>query len=58
MENNLPQRSKKIIGEMMLQIKEMFKASKSPSGIEYEKVMYNNFSLLSVLTMEMRNLGV
>jgi hypothetical protein len=34
MENNLPQRSKKIIGEMMLQIKEMFKASKSPSGIE------------------------
>ncbi len=57
-ENDLPQRSKKIIGEMMLQMKEMFKASKSPSWIENEKALYNKFSLLSLLTMEMRNFGV
>ncbi len=57
-ENDLPQRSKRIVGEIMLQMKEMFKTSRSPSWIENEKIMYNKFSLLSALTMEMRNFGV
>jgi hypothetical protein len=57
-ENDLPQRSKKIIGEIMLQMKEMFKTSRSPSWIENEKIMYGKFSLLSALTMDMRNFGV
>ncbi len=57
-ENDLPQRSKKMIGEIMLQMKEMFKTSRSPSWIENEKIMYSKFSLLSALTMEMRNFGV
>jgi hypothetical protein len=39
-------------------MKEMFKTSRSPAWIENEKIMYNKFSLLSALTMEMRNFGV
>ncbi len=57
-ENDLPQRSKEIIGDIMLQMKGMFKTSRSPYWIENEKIMYSKFSQLSALTMEMRNFGV
>ncbi len=57
-ENDLPQRSKEIIGEIMHQMKGMFKTSRSPYWIENEKIMYSKFSQLSALTMEMRNFGV
>jgi hypothetical protein len=57
-DNDLSQRAKTIIREIMHQMKEMFMTSRSPGWIENEKVMYSKFSQLSSLTMEMRNFGV
>jgi hypothetical protein len=57
-DNDLPIRAKKLIREIMLQMKEMFKTSRSPGWIENEKIMYSKFSQLSGITMEMRNFGV
>ena len=57
-ENDMPLRAKQLIKEIMLQMMEMFKTSRSPGWIENEKSIYNKFSQLSGLTMEMRNFGV
>jgi hypothetical protein len=57
-DNDLPIRAKRLIREIMLQMKEMFKTSRSPGWIENEKIMYSKFSQLSGITMEMRNFGV
>ncbi len=57
-ENDLPARTKLIVQEMMSLMKEMFKISDRPRWIEYEKKIYEQFSALSGITMEMRNYGV
>jgi hypothetical protein len=56
-ENDLPARVSHIIGEMMFQMKDMLKGSPKRWS-ENEKKMYEKFSQLSGLTMEMRNYGV
>jgi hypothetical protein len=56
-ENDLPARVSQLIRDMMLQMKEMLKGSPKSWG-EKEKKMYDKFSSLSGLTMELRNYGV
>ncbi len=56
-ENDLPARVSQIIREMMLEMKGMLKGSTKLWG-ENEKKMYEKFSRLSSLTMELRNYGV
>ena len=56
-ENNLPARASQLIKDMMLQMKDMLKGSPK-AWSENEKKMYDKFSQLSGLTMEMRNYGV
>ena len=56
-ENDLPPRVSQLIRDIMLQMKEMLKGS-TKLWVDKEKKMYDKFSNLSKLTMEMRNLGV
>ncbi len=56
-ENDLPVRVSQLIRDMMLQMKNMLKGSPKLWS-ENEKKMYEKFSQLSGLTMEMRNFGV
>ncbi len=57
-ENDLPNRSREIIREMMALMKDIFKSERSKDWIKNEKKMYAKFSQLSQLTMEMRTFGV
>jgi hypothetical protein len=57
-ENDLPIRSRKLIQDMLVLMKDMFKDKHSAEWIKNEKTIYDKFSQLSVLTMEMRNFGV
>lgn len=57
-ENDLPARGKVLIGEMFKQMKTMYQTKAHPSWHENERKMYNMFSDLSLLTMEMRDYGV
>jgi hypothetical protein len=56
--NNLPDQAKQIIIEMMRLMRDMFKTNHHPSWIENETKIYQLFSRLSGLTMEMRKYGV
>jgi len=56
--NDLPTQSKKIISEMMHLMRSMFKHDHSPEWGTNEKKMYELFSRLSLLTLELRKYGV
>jgi len=43
---------------MMVQMREMFKVHERGAWIQQQKKMYDMFSALSGITMEMRNYGV
>ena len=57
-ENDLPQRVKVIIYDMMKLMRDMFKTEHDPEWKQNETQMYQQFSKLSLLTMELRNHGV
>ncbi len=56
--NDLPIQTKQIILEMMTLMRDMFKSNHNPEWNPNEKKMYELFSRLSVLTMELRKYGV
>ncbi len=56
--HDLPARSKLVIFEMMKLMREMFKTAHDPEWKENETKMYQLFSNLSLITMELRNQGV
>jgi hypothetical protein len=57
-ENDLPQRTKKLIADMMGLMKNNFKTRSRTRWPLQEKKIYTLFSDLSGITMEMRNFGV
>lgn len=57
-ENDLPERSRALIGQMFALMKSMFQTKADPSWHQNEKKMYDLFSDMSKLTMELRNFGV
>ncbi len=57
-ENDLPARTKQVVREMMVMMKDIFKIHDRAGWMEQEKKMYQKFSILSTITMEMRNYGV
>lgn len=57
-QNDIPQRIKSIIGKMVLLIREMFTSGHRHEWEQNEKKIYEYFSDLSRLTIEMRQLGV
>lgn len=57
-ENNLPDRARSIISNMLKQMRTIFQSKSDASWEENEKKIYSMFSELSHLTMEMRNFGV
>ena len=57
-ENDLPARTKQAVQQMISLMKDMFKISDHKQWFEQEKKIYELFSVLSRITMEMRNYGV
>jgi len=57
-DHDLPARSKLVIFEMMKLMRQMFKTTHDPEWKENETKMYQLFSNLSLITMELRNQGV
>src|SRR5882762_2662252 len=57
-DNDLPARTKKLVHEMMLLMKEMFRIKDRLEWLTYERKIYDLFSSLSGVTVEMRNYGV
>jgi hypothetical protein len=57
-ENQLASKSRNLIHEMLLVMREMFKTTKEDVWVENEKKIYSLFSQLSSLTMSMREHGV
>lgn len=57
-DHDLPARSRKLIQEMLVLMRDMFKDKNAEQWSKNEKVIYQKFSSLSGLTMEMRNYGV
>jgi hypothetical protein len=57
-ENDLPQRVRALVGEMMVVMRRMFKTHHPGNWQENERKLYACFSALSQLTMEMRRFGV
>jgi len=57
-DNDLPIRTKKVIQDMLLRMKHVFKSNDPAAWLEEEKKMYVLFSTLSGITMELRNYGV
>jgi hypothetical protein len=57
-DNDLPVRAKGLIQDMFVLMKDMFKDKHSAEWSKNEKTIYEKFSQLSALTMEMRNFGV
>ncbi len=57
-DHDLPARSRQVIFEMMKLMREMFKTAHDPEWKENETKMYQLFSSLSLITMELRNQGV
>jgi hypothetical protein len=57
-DHDLPARSRQVIFEMMKLMREMFKTAHDPEWKENETKMYQLFSNLSLITMELRNQGV
>lgn len=56
--NELPDRTRELVRELLVRIRTMFTASKHKEWEENEKTIYTLFSKLSVLTMELRQHGV
>jgi hypothetical protein len=56
-ENDVPLRISQLIREIMIQMKEMLKGT-TTDWVDNEKKMYEKFSTLSKLTMELRKYGV
>lgn len=56
-ENDLPLRTRELIGEMMEMLRSILKGSRK-EWVENEKRFYQMFSKLSGMTMELRNYGV
>src|SRR6267154_47995 len=57
-ENDLPHRTKKLVHEMMLLMKDMFKIKERLEWLKYERKIYDQFSILSGITVELRTYGV
>jgi hypothetical protein len=57
-DNNLPEQARKLFGEMISLMKIMFQTKEESHWGENEKKMYDLFSRMSLLTMELRNYGV
>jgi hypothetical protein len=57
-ENDLPERTRALIGQMFGLMKSMFQSKADANWQHNEKKMYGMFSELSKLTMELRNYGV
>jgi hypothetical protein len=57
-ENDLPARTAALMKEMLVMMKDMFKTYRNPQWIENEKIMFDRFSQLSKMTMELRQHGV
>src|SRR5690349_6715724 len=57
-ENDLPTRARGLIAQMFSLMKNMFQSKADPVWQQNEKQMYELFSELSKLTMELRNYGV
>jgi hypothetical protein len=57
-ENDLPERVRRMIGEMVIIMRAMFKSNHRGEWQQNEKKLYRYFSDLSALTMEMRQYGV
>lgn len=57
-EHNLPQRTRDLVGELLVVIRSMFTESHRQELEQNEKNIYSLFSKLSNLTMEMRKHGV
>lgn len=56
--SDLPQRTREMIKEMLEMMRVVFNSKNRPEWRMYERKMYELFSRLSGLTMEMRQLGV
>jgi hypothetical protein len=56
--HDLAAQTKQIIYDMMKLMREMFKSNHDASWVDNEKKMYEQFSKLSLLTMEFRKYGV
>jgi hypothetical protein len=56
--NTLPQQARGIVGDLIIVIRKMFKESEKKAWEKNEAQIYDYFSQLSKLTMEMRNYGV
>lgn len=57
-DNNLPERSRVLFGQMIALMKKMFQTKEETHWRDNEKKMYDLFSQMSLLTMELRNYGV
>lgn len=57
-DNDLPQRVRMIVAEMVVIMKNMFKSDQRVNWQQNENMLYSYFSKLSEMTIEMRNLGV
>jgi len=57
-ENDLPERTRKLVNELTQLMRSMFTSSNRHEWQQNEGKVYNLFSALSALTMELRNLGV
>ena len=57
-EHNLPERVRKVIHEMLVLMRDMFKIKGKAEWLIHEKRMYERFSELSHLTIEMKKFGV
>lgn len=57
-DHDLPARAASLMKEMLMSMKDMFKTHRNPQWVENEKIMFERFSRLSLLTMQMRQHGV
>jgi hypothetical protein len=57
-DNNLPERARVLFGQMIALMKKMFQTKEETHWRDNEKKMYDLFSQMSLLTMELRNYGV
>jgi len=56
--HDLPDRTRALVGEMLVLIRSMFTSKNNKDWSANEKVIYSQFSKLSAITMEMRQYGV
>lgn len=56
--NDLPEQSRQVISQMMILMRDMFKTDHSPEWSTNEQRMYDLFSRLSLIVVELRKYGV